>query len=283
MWKPAKLGKAVVILGWNATGEELTSTAMTCVVGADGCILYTPEPLPFEGHVVLCCNNKEVEGFLKPCEPAVTHVGPDKLDRYQYVVGFEEADPTYWEVPLEPAENAVHQAQIECRKCQHCLAADLDGVEAMIYEVRAAIDRPCPCCRERTKFTAPERGNTVYDAGDMDPNLVVSGHEIYELRKPKKDINDRQHGRIPTHAKAFLRIPGREEELVNVLDVSRGGLRFESPNNYEVGLEMEVALHYVEGGNNIFQKGRIVRKQRRPTEVWKGEYGVMFVRAGSTL
>ena len=281
MWKPIKLGKAVVILGWDTTGAELTSAGLTSVVGADGCVLYTPEPLPFQGRVVLCCNNKEIEGFMKPCEPVLANVGPAKLDRYQYIVGFEQADETYWDVQLEVCETALQQAQIECRACQHCLAADLNGLEAMIYQAHAAIFRTCPCCRERTKFTAPHKGNTVYEAASQDPNLVVSGHEIYELRKPKKDINDRQHGRIPTHAKAFLRIPGRDEELVNVLDVSRGGLRFESPNNYEVGLEMEVALHYVEGGNNIFQKGRIVRKQRRPTETWNGEYGLMFIRAGA--
>jgi hypothetical protein len=276
VWKPAKLRKAIVLLGWNAAGEEVTSHGVTRVAGAHGCILRTHEELPFHGRVELCCNHQEIEGYLQPCDSAADHPGADADGSHQYVIGFEHPAPDYWDIPLELCEYKQEKVQVECRTCRFCIAAELDDVEAMIYEAEAAIVRQCPCCRAQSGFTPPCERTGVYDSA-QDPNLVVSGHHIYHLRPAKKEINEREYRRVLTSARALIRISGREDEIVDVLDESRGGLRFESPTNYEIGIEMEIAMHYVRGGNNIFQKGKLVRKQRRPTESWAGEYGVMFL------
>jgi hypothetical protein len=63
---------------------------------------------------------------------------------------------------------------------------------------------------------------------------------------------------------------------VNLINISRGGVCFSSHAEFHPGISVSIATHYIEGGNNIFQDGRIVRVQRAPSAMSPGEYAIEF-------
>lgn len=279
-WNPVQFQRPIVLLGCTPEGQEITAHATAVVVGAEGCILRVQEPLSFLGRVTLGCDYKEIEGQLQVSEPLERNYAADNFGRVQYLVRFDRTDAQFWGVHLEPMEGDGKVA-VECSACRFSMSAELGIEEAMVFAADSAVVLRCPSCRADTRFMLSQERSGIVEDGP-DPNLVVSGHDIYHLRPQKKEVNEREFRRVTTKTKAYLRIPGREDDVVEVLDISRGGLRFESLNNYEKGMEFDIALHYVQGGNNIFQRAKIVRKQRRPSEYFPGEYGVMFI-GGSKL
>jgi hypothetical protein len=89
--------------------------------------------------------------------------------------------------------------------------------------------------------------------------------------------NKRKHVRVHVKMKACIRHPGFEEEIVEVKDLSRGGLSFVSSKTYMEGSRIEVAVPYSMGKANIFVAARINRAQefpgKRPTK-----YGAQYIR-----
>jgi hypothetical protein len=65
--------------------------------------------------------------------------------------------------------------------------------------------------------------------------------------------------------------------IVEVANVSRGGACFVTFDRLTQGESVSVAVHYVEGGQNIFQNARIVRTRPRPSGSLPTEYAVEFV------
>jgi hypothetical protein len=89
--------------------------------------------------------------------------------------------------------------------------------------------------------------------------------------------NDRRHHRIPARkTQACIKTEGGENVIVNLVDISRGGACFTSYVNFQPGTPVLIATHYIEGGQNIFQLGRIVRVQHRAMATLPGEFAVEF-------
>jgi len=62
-------------------------------------------------------------------------------------------------------------------------------------------------------------------------------------------------------------------EIVAPLNVSRGGIAFESPMEYALDERIRVAMHYREGEDALETNGAIVRVSPRSASQ---EYGVKF-------
>jgi hypothetical protein len=74
-----------------------------------------------------------------------------------------------------------------------------------------------------------------------------------------------------------VRQPGSDPDIVQVLDMSRGGIRFESKRVYRKFSWVEIAVPYIGGGAaEVFVPGRIARVVERKDG--KQEYGVEYVR-----
>jgi hypothetical protein len=118
-------------------------------------------------------------------------------------------------------------------------------------------------------------GETTYSG--YEPNLIPLCHEIYTLRPDSFITDQRRHPRIsPKNVKACIELSNEKAIVVDVVNVSRGGVCFRSSVNFDVGSLIAVATHYIEGGQNIFQDGRIVRVQQQPTASTPGKYAVEF-------
>lgn len=118
-------------------------------------------------------------------------------------------------------------------------------------------------------------GESTYAA--YEPRFVPACHEVYYL-KPMGAGNRRRHPRIPCrNVKACIKTEQGSSVVVNLVNMSRGGVCFTSVAEFRLGTKVSIATHYIEGGHNIFQPGRIVRVQSKLTAIFPGEYAIEFL------
>ena len=75
---------------------------------------------------------------------------------------------------------------------------------------------------------------------------------------------------------ACIQETGRDDDIVEVSDISRGGVNFRGGRAYQVNSWIHFAVPYTPGAANIFVSGRIA--WRKDLEDDKYEHGVQYVR-----
>jgi len=107
---------------------------------------------------------------------------------------------------------------------------------------------------------------------------IVTDHNQFQTPQPASTahtINMRRHLRIfCRNARACIRTESASV-IATLTNVSRNGLGFRTSEKFNPGTTVSIATHYVEGGENIFQSGRIVRVRLSPSGNF-ADYGVEF-------
>ena len=100
---------------------------------------------------------------------------------------------------------------------------------------------------------------------------------------PPRTANERKHVRSKMHIQVCVRRSredreewGRTEEVCQTEDCSRGGFSFCSYSVFTVGVTVEVAIPFREGGANIFVPARIANVRKKGDGQCR--YGVAYVR-----
>jgi hypothetical protein len=75
-----------------------------------------------------------------------------------------------------------------------------------------------------------------------------------------------------------IRRPGYADDIVDVLDLSRGGVHFMSFVDYYRETMVEVAVPYTNGGANVFVPAQIARVQSRPASGIPGDFGLRYTK-----
>jgi hypothetical protein len=84
--------------------------------------------------------------------------------------------------------------------------------------------------------------------------------------------------KIPSRTvRACIKQVNEASRVVDVVCVGRNGLCFRSFDPFTPEATISIATHYVEGGHNIFQNGRIARAFPRISEMLPTEYEVEFL------
>jgi hypothetical protein len=111
-----------------------------------------------------------------------------------------------------------------------------------------------------------------------DPLLVANYDEFSDSMPPKPPPRTSERRRTPRitlrQAKACVVFPGTNPDIVELINISRGGLCFRSHRVYPVGGIICVAAPYTHGSTNVFVSGRIRRIVR---DTWGGLYGVEYI------
>jgi len=114
-------------------------------------------------------------------------------------------------------------------------------------------------------------------SGD-EPEGFVTDHDQCQTSPPASTantINMRRHLRVFYRtARACIRTDSASV-IANLTNVSRSGLCFRTSEKFSPGATVSIATHYIEGGENIFQSGRIVRVRHSPSGNF-ADYGVEF-------
>jgi hypothetical protein len=128
--------------------------------------------------------------------------------------------------------------------------------------------------RDEAEFRIIESHYSGYE-----PNLVPICHEVYHLKPPVRTVNERRYPRIPCrNVKACIKTEQGSSVIVDVINISRGGVCFTSLVEFYPGTPVSIATHYIEGGHIIFQDGRIIRAKHSGSATTPGEYAVEFLR-----
>jgi hypothetical protein len=133
----------------------------------------------------------------------------------------------------------------------------------------------CANCQVRGAALRLNVANSHYLG--YEPDLVPSCHEVYRLKPAVPTVDQRRYPRLPCrNIRACIKAELNSGVIVNLINISRGGVCFSSYAEFYPGTPVSIATHYMEGGQNIFQNGRIVRIQRSPSASASGEYAIEF-------
>ncbi len=105
----------------------------------------------------------------------------------------------------------------------------------------------------------------------------ASEYDDSGVRPQVPAINRRKQPRVPCRkTKAYVITDGVPGVVVDVVDISRGGACFLSFEQFRPYTAVSIATHYIEGGQNIFQVGLIVRVRHKQSALLPTEYAVEF-------
>lgn len=249
-------------------GNQFSSPARSEVLTRDGGIVVCPVSLTPGARVILVNRDKQARVRIVNA----LHVVDDGA---AYGVAFVD-DPSedFWGIHLSGSPSSgAGRTVLECSKCQTCEAAELSEIEIMVLEEVSVIGRACDLCLCETLWEIPRK------LGDP---LLVTGSEAYSMptkatEKRERTREDRKHRRIsPRRAQACIKIEGKPDEIVSVVDFSRGGIRFMSTVDYQPMTRVEVAVPYTIGGANIFVPATIVRVILRARAATPGDYACEY-------
>ncbi len=272
----------VTAAGLDLHGRSFLSNSHTEVITPSGCSILLKQALAADDEIDIRIGHREVRGRVAGKLRTLK-------EGHIYAIEFDQQANFRWDLPLPETADPGHTLHLHCSACDLGGEITLAGVEALVYEAIGAIMRACPRCCERTRWRQ-ERGanrqgrskgplpdsSSVIVAGEPVSVLPLAS-QIEPLRPKPRTKDERKSSRIQLKgAKACVQTPVRGTDVVVVVDISRGGLRFVSSKRYARGDWMRVAAPYTEGGTNIFVPAEIVRIAKRAADGMPGEYVLMF-------
>lgn len=128
--------------------------------------------------------------------------------------------------------------------------------------------------------SAPKRSSSFYAAEPE--HFARPGAAVATLAPPEKPprptgVERRKHPRVKVNYSACVRHPQRGDDIVLCEDMSKGGLRFKSRQQYYAQSLIEVAAPYQPGQPAIFVPAQIVYVEALP-EQHLFRYGVQYLK-----
>jgi len=149
----------------------------------------------------------------------------------------------------------------------------LNDFETKGFLAHCSLARFCFKCRSWTTWTRPH--GEMLTASSFPVRSDSQGQNsgaVLEL----DDRDKRSHGRIRLEAVGCIRNPPLGDEIVLVVDLAPGGVRFCSAKNYAEGTHVEVATPYSSKAPNIFATARSVSYKTYPENAHI-EYGLEYI------
>ena len=274
------LSLPIVVSGTDiAGGRDFVENARTLLVSRSGATIVLTRVLGPEQTVFIKCGATQKEAEVR----VVGQLGI-QLDCHIYGVAMLDPTVELWGVrfpELPPADKALGRVCLQCISCQTREVVYLTEVELEVFEVNHSLGRNCSQCREWTLWKevpqdyvepAPAPAATPAPPPEAAPAPAAPA-----TAPPAELKNRRRFIRTAIRKTGCVRQPGSDPDVVQVLDMSRGGIRFESSRVYRKFSWVELAVPYIGGGAaEVFVPGRIVRIVERNDG--KREYGIEYVR-----
>ena len=129
----------------------------------------------------------------------------------------------------------------------------------------------CPLCGAKLEFSTPNYSGRSEE--------VVTGRDRFPVKPRTTFVERRRCNRIPCRdVKACIRTAGSSSVIADMPNISRNGMCFRTFEQFRPEAPVSIATYYTEGGQNIFQDGRILWMR----DIESGmpvEYGVEFSHA----
>jgi hypothetical protein len=248
----------VQISGADTAGQHFSEIMHTVNVSRSGCCLLTKRSLPpgQKLRLIRTGNAEEVSGRV---------VGQTGMRPEGNLFGVEvlNASENFWGIRFPQQKDLEHGAGrtlLKCPACEHTEEVALNEVELSVFQITHHLTRKCPTCAA-----------TGLWEGVPETSVSANGST------PGKPAEKRRYARISMKTHACVGQPGPNADIVEVVNVSRGGVCFHSSRNYARDSWVQVAVPYTPGAANIFVSGRIVRSRKLGDSAT--EYGVEYVKS----
>jgi hypothetical protein len=249
---------SVRVSSTDLAGEHFTDVVQTANVSRNGCCLPLKRSLgPGQKiHMQRMGSGEEAVGRV---------VGQTGIHSEHNLYGIEVLNPSdnFWGIRFprqKELEESHARVLLKCAACQNCHVTALNEVEVSVFHITHRLTRMCDVCSANTVWepvpdkTSPEE-------------LLASG------KKPDK----RKYGRINMKTVACVGPLGPHADIVDVVNISRGGICFRSSQTYHEDSWVQVAVPYTQGAANIFVAGCVVRSSKISNDLT--EYGVEYVKS----
>jgi len=254
----------------DVTGEKFSEQGHTLTISRHGATISLNRKLAPGLRLTICpvTSKKESSALV------MGQMG-GQSDVHVYGIALLEPNVNLWGIqfpPLAESEVGLVRLLLECSACKAREVVYLNELETEVFEANHSLPRSCNQCVTWTLWRQTPSELPVGHSGVQSETVPESSDA-----RVAHEQNKRKHVRVRVKMKACIRHPGFEEEIVEVKDLSRGGLSFVSSKDYIEGSRIEVAVPYSKGKANIFVAARINRAEELPR---KGltKYGAQYTQ-----
>ena len=258
-----KLQLPIEVIGSDLEGRQFIEQTETLTIQRGGATLLLTNKLA-PGSEVVVHNVRTGEETLA----CVVGQIRKELDGHLYALAFLDPSVDLWHFQFPPAAPAT-EILLECKSCHTVTGHFLSEIEMEVFTARGDLTFPCEVCRSSTVWKRAI-GKAIQKPQRIPPQPAP------KPRTPAPPAEDRRiHRRTAMRASACVRTPAGQE-IVTCEDISRGGFRFISQNEYPEGIVIEAAVPFIPSSTNIFSPVCIVFCSKMPD----GRYrqGVAYVK-----
>jgi PilZ domain len=181
-----------------------------------------------------------------------------------YGVAFEDRDVDFWGIvfpPLRAAEETIARCLMECGGCRNGEVVHLHVEELEVYEANHSLLRYCPKCREATYWKEAQERPEEQDGPLLTPSAAVgvTGEDEASIRGKIS----RKFDRVKCSLTGCVR-RGKEEMVMDLVNLSKGGLCFRCKKAFTLSSTVEIAVPYAQGVANIFVPAKIAWLNSNP-------------------
>ena len=242
----------------DLAGEHFTDVVQTANVSRNGCCLLLKRSLaPGQKiHLQRMGSGEEAVGRV---------VGQTGIRSEHNLYGIEVLNQSdnFWGIRFprqKELEESPIRALLKCAVCKSCHVTALNEVELSVFQITHRLTRMCDVCS----------ASTVWEP-------VPDKTSPEELLATGKKQEKRKYGRINMKTVACVGPLGPHADIVEVVNISRGGICFHSSKTYREDSWIQVAVPYTQGAANIFVAGCVVRSRKISNDLT--EYGVEYVKS----
>ena len=301
----------MILLGTDTNGRVFSEETTTLVLSRHGAGIISRYKLAPDEILTL----RRV-GFNPEAEARLVGQMGQQGNEYVYGVEFNDPDVNFWQIEFPPPRNSSDSPAgfaLECSLCGARGIVQQSEIEADVYAVNDSILRYCTVCGLSTSWRkakpgvppAPPASILTLDSERINPPAAsskIAGTEsgaqpqrgvaaaVLEkpatemqpgssaVRTPDKGKNRRRHVRAAVNFTACVRHGVSGEEIVECINISRGGASFYSSKKYEQGALIEIAAPYSPGSPAIFVYATIRHVKELPDVRFR--YGMEYIKHG---
>ncbi len=245
---------AIDFTGTNAKGVQFTESCVTEMVSLHGASIAVSQRTSQEHPIRLRRRALDLEVRARVLGQLGLRPGC-----HVYGIAFTEEAPDFWGIhfpQMDENDETLARTLLMCSGCGKQLIFTLNEIEFRVFEANQRLSYGCETCGR----------NVVWKPVSHD----ATGN-------PGAAANHRRHARTRMKTTACIQESGREDDVVEVLDISRGGVSFRSSQHYTVNSWIRFAVPYTQGAANIFVSGRIA--WQKDLDNGGFEYGAQYVKS----
>ncbi len=267
------VGIRLDVFGVDVFGKDFRETAITERVSRYGASLIIGRALAPEQTIIL-------RRRIPHLETEARVIGQVGINPAGHVYGVALLSPVdFWGIrfaPLSAGEDSLVRLVLTCCSCSLQEVVDVNEIEIGVLQANDRLMRPCLRCHQSTAWVHGSESHSSRPAanGNSATQVLAAVRTIAETT-PGTYARQRKHPRVRASLLSCIQTPG-EQQLVRTVDISRGGLRFQSTREYNRHAWVQAAVPFTVGGANIFVPARIVWSAVFPGDR-AAHYGAKYV------